>query len=117
MKYSSSFTYDLHVGEYAESWTKELFSNSKVEVKADSLAHKTGNAYIEVYSRGKPSGISTTEAEYWVYRIESSGSAIIVSTKRLKQLVREYHAMNGFTKGGDDDTSLGVLVPLIELIL
>lgn len=117
MKYSSSFTYDLHVGEYAESWAKGLFSNTKVEVKTDSLAHKTGNAYIEVYSRGKASGISTTEADYWIYKIESSGSAIVIPVSRLKELVRKYHQLNGFTKGGDDDTSLGVLVPLIEMII
>lgn len=117
MRYSSSFTYDLHIGEYAESWTKELFSNAKVEVKTDSLAHKTGNAFIEVYSRGKQSGISTTEAEYWVYRIESSGSAIVIPVTRLKELVKKYHQLNGFAKGGDDNTSLGVLVPLIDMIL
>lgn len=116
MKYSSSFTYDLHVGESAESWVKELIGNSRVEVKTDSLAHKTGNAFIEVYSRGNPSGISTTTAEYWVYRIESNGSAIIVSTQRLKELVKKYYKINGMTKGGDNESSKGVLIPLSELL-
>lgn len=117
MKYSSSFTYDVHIGEQAESWAKELFSNVKVEVKTDSIAHNTGNAFVEVYSRGKPSGISTTEADIWVYKIESSGSAIVVSTKRLKELVRMYYRLNGFKEGGDSNTSLGVLVPLISMII
>ena len=48
MKYSSSFTYDLHLGEHAEDWAKELFGNAKVEVKADSMAHLTGNLFIEI---------------------------------------------------------------------
>ena len=116
MKYSSSFTYDLHVGEQAEDWVKEIIQCSNIEVKTDSMAHVTGNVYIEVYSRGKPSGISTTTAVYWVYRIEASGSAIIVKTERLKELVRKYHGLNGFKKGGDNDSSLGVLIPIKEVI-
>lgn len=117
MKYSSSFTYDLHVGTQAEDWVHSLFGNAKVEVKTDSMADKTGNMYIEVYSRGKPSGISTTTAEYWIYIIEYSGAAIIIPTDRLKQLVRKCHGLNGYKKGGDNDTSLGVLVPLIDILI
>lgn len=116
MKYSSSFTYDLHVGEDAESWAAGLLGNAKIEVKTDSMAHTTGNVYIEVYSRGKASGISTTTADYWVYKIEATGSAIIVKTERLKELVKKYHKLNGFKKGGDNDSSLGVLIPIKEVI-
>ena len=116
MKYSSSFTYDLHLGEHGEDWAKELFGNSKIEVKTDSKAHQTGNMFIEVYSRGKASGISTTTADYWIYRIEGKDTAIIISTNRLKELVKKFHKENGFTNGGDSDTSLGVLVPLIYLL-
>ena len=116
MKYSSSFTYDLHVGEQSESWAKELLGNSKVEVKSDSAAHLTGNAFIEVYYKNNPSGISTTTADYWIYRIEASGSALIVSVDTLKKLVKKYHKINGYKKGGDKDNSLGVLVPLIEFL-
>jgi len=114
MKYSSSFTYDLHLGEQAEDWAKELFGNAKVEVKNDSMAHQTGNMFIEVYSRNKASGISTTTADYWLYKINDV--AIVISTPKLKELVKKFHKQNGFTKGGDDDTSLGVLVPLIYLL-
>lgn len=118
MKYSSSYTYDLVVGEDAEDWVNEVIKvGSKVEVKTDSIAHKTGKMYIEVYSRGKASGISTTTADYWIYRVEQRGTAVIIETEKLKELVRKYYKLNGFKKGGDDDTSLGVLVPLIELVL
>ena len=116
MKYSSSFTYDLHLGEQAEDWAKELFGNAKIEVKLDSMAHKTGNMFIEVYSRNKPSGISTTEADYWVYKFSNSGTAIVISTQRLKELVRKFYRENGFTEGGDNNTSLGVLVPLVYIL-
>jgi len=115
MKYSSSFTYDLHLGEYAEDWAKDLFDGSKkVEVKSDSMAHRTGNIFVEVYSRGKQSGISTTTADFWIYKIENNDSAIIIPTNRLKSLVKKYYNGN-FTKGGDDNTSLGVLIPISEI--
>ena len=117
MKYSSSFTYDLHVGEQAEDWAKDLFGvNGKVEVKTDSMAHSTGNAFIEAYSRGKLSGISTTTADYWLYRIEKLDTAVLVRTERLKSLVKKYHALNGLKEGGDNNTSKGVLVPIIEFL-
>ena len=115
MKYSSSFTYDLHLGEQAETWAKELFGNSKVEVKADSMAHLTGNLFIEVYCRNKPSGISTTEADYWVFKFET-GTAEIISTQKLKQLARKFFNMNGFKEGGDGNMSKGVLVPLLYIL-
>jgi hypothetical protein len=117
MKYSSSFTYDLKVGEQAEDWAKQLLGvDGKVEVKTDSMAHSTGNAFIEVYSRGKLSGISTTTADYWLYRIEANGTAVLIKTERLKSLVKKYHAINGFKEGGDENSSKGVLVPIIEFL-
>lgn len=117
MKYSSSFTYDLHIGTLSEDWANDLFNGKiKAEVKSDSMAHKTGNVFIEVYSRGKLSGISTTTAEYWIYKIEKNGSAIIVPVERLKSLVKKHHALNGFKEGGDNNTSKGVLVPIIEFL-
>jgi hypothetical protein len=117
MKYSGSYTHDLNVGEMAEDWVYLIMNKgSNVEVKIDSMAHKTGNAYIEVYSKGRLSGITTTSADYWIYIIGELDSAVIVSVKRLKQLVKKYHSMNGYTLGGDNDTSKGVLVPLKEFV-
>ena len=115
MKYSNSFHYDLEFGEVAEGWINDLFSDGKkIEVKCDKKANITGNVYIEVYSNNKESGISTTLADYWIFRIDANDSAIIVSTKRLKELVRKF--FNGtFIKGGDCDKSLGVLIPIKEL--
>jgi hypothetical protein len=115
MKYSNSFYYDLDFAENAETWVKEILNGGlKVEVKSDKIAHRTGNVFVEVYSRGKPSGVSTTAADYWIFRIDKNNSAIIVSTLRLKELVKIFFVGN-FTKGGDCDTSLGVLIPIKEL--
>jgi len=115
MKHSGSFYHDLNFGEQAEDWVKDLFGGKlKVEVKSDRRALATGNLYIEVYSRSKPSGISTTDADYWIYKIEGIHTAIIIPVERLKNIVKKH--FNGLYKhGGDNDTSRGVLVPIKEL--
>jgi hypothetical protein len=117
MKHSNSFYYDLDFGEQAEDWVKELFSDgTKVEVKFDRMAHLTGNLFVEVYSRGKASGISTTKANYWIFRIQEKSYALIVNTEKLKELCRIVHQTDGLVRGGDNNTSYGVLIP-IKLIL
>jgi hypothetical protein len=116
MKHSNSFYYDLNFGEQAEDWVKSLFTGGlKVEIKSDRRSSETGNIFIEVYSRDKKSGISTTNADYWIYRVDDNDSAFIVSTQRLKNLVKLN--FNGtFVKGGDNNTSLGVLIPIKNLL-
>jgi hypothetical protein len=117
MKHSNSFYYDLDFGEKAEDWVKELLSDGrKVEVKFDRMAHLTGNLFVEVYSRGKASGISTTKANYWIFRIQEKSYALIVNTEKLKELCRIVHQTDGLVRGGDNNTSYGVLIP-IKLIL
>lgn len=117
MKYSSNFNYDLDFGERTEDWINDLFRDGKkIEVKTDRMAHITGNIYVEVYSRGKPSGISTTKANYWVFKIEEKDYAIIVNVEKLRDICRVMVQINGFTYGGDNDTSKGILIP-INLII
>ena len=120
MKYSSSFTHDLEFGESAEDWVHQLFTGAKgfkIEVKLDSISHITGNVFIEYISRGKPSGISTTDADYWIYKIAELNSAIILDVSNLKDKLRFYHRNNMYIKrGGDNDTSIGFLIPISELL-
>ena len=119
MNYNSDFRYDLEYGIVeGETWFHNLLSNSKIEVKSDRKTQETGNVYIEYEIRGKPSGIRTTQAQYWVYKI-SEHQAIVIATDELKrklnQLVKEGKARMGI-KGGDNNTSLGILVKVKELI-
>jgi len=118
MKYSSSFTHDLNFGEKAEDWVNELFSNGKlIEVKNDRMIHKTGNLFIEYESRDKPSGLATTTADYWIYRMSELDSSLIFPTKALKQVCRVYYKENLFLKnGGDNNSSKGFLIPLTRLL-
>lgn len=116
MKYSSSFTYDLTVGEKGEDWVNMLFNGKEfIEVKTDRLAYKTGNVFIEYECRGKPSGIATTTATYWIYKIEQTDTAIIVPIERLKNICRILYKENKTSLGGDNNLSKGLLVPIIQL--
>ncbi len=119
MNYNSDFRYDLEYGVVeGETWFHNLLSNSKIEVKSDRKTEETGNVYIEYESRGKPSGIRTTQAEFWVYKI-SENQAIVISTNELKRklnvLVKAGKARMG-VRGGDNNTSLGILVKVKELV-
>ena len=118
MKYSSSFTHDLAFGEKAEDWVNDIFKNGKkVEVKYDRIAHKTGNVVIEYESRGKPSGIATTDADYWIYKLEKTECAIILPVEYLKEKLRSYYNEGIYLmNGGDNNTSKGFLVPINKII-
>ena len=117
MKHSNSFYYDLDFGEQGEDWLNELFRDGKkVEVKTDRAAHYTGNIYVEIYSRGKASGLSTTKANYWIFIIDKKDYALIVNVQKLKDICRVQFQINGFTDGGDLDSSKGILIP-IKLLL
>ena len=118
MKYSSSFTHDLAFGESAEDWVNDIFKNGKkIEVKYDRIAHKTGNIFIEYQSRGKASGIATTDADYWIYKIEKTECAMILPVAYLKERLRFYYKNNMYlSDGGDENTSKRFLIPINKII-
>jgi hypothetical protein len=49
--------YDLFVPEIGKS----------IEVKYDEKSKETGNIVVEIEFNGKPSALSTTKADYWVW--------------------------------------------------
>lgn len=68
------------------------------EVKTDLMCGSTGNFALEYECRGKPSGIVTTEADYWIYKLDDG--FYLISVERLKYLIDEakYFRM---VSGGD----------------
>lgn len=114
MEYNADFSYDLAVGQMSEKALGDIFENRTVEVKADLKAKATGNLFIEYESRGKPSGIATSEADYWCFDI--GHLFILIETEELKQIVRPLLGTSADKRGGDNNSSKGVLLPLTELI-
>lgn len=113
MEYCSNFRFDLKVGQVAEEALAEIFENAKVEVKRDLKASTTGNLFIEYKSRGKDSGITTSEAEYWCFALEDV--FIITKADYLKTLIEPLKNTKADVRGGDKNTSRGVLLPLRHL--
>jgi hypothetical protein len=118
MKHNSDFKYDWEFGKEGEDEIAKLLNDYKVEVKRDRLTKQTGNVYIEYQSRGKPSGIKTTKADKWAYILQD-GCILIVDTELLKKALRYLIKAKLCVKdmpGGDNNTSLGVLVSVERLM-
>jgi len=95
-----------------------IFKDSKVEVKRDFWTGKTGNIAVEFESRNKPSGIAKTKSDYYAFILSEEFRdevIIIIKTKRLKEIAREYFLKGSVKKMGDDKSSLAVLIPIKEL--
>tara|TARA_R100001163_G_scaffold33968_1_gene26280 strand:- start:21532 stop:21882 length:351 start_codon:yes stop_codon:yes gene_type:complete len=114
MDFCSDFRFDLELGQVAEKQLADILSNEKIEVKRDMKASETGNIFIEYESRGKPSGIATTEARF--YCIALNDLFIIIPTETLKDLVRPYLFTTRDVNGGDNNSSKGVIFPINKII-
>ena len=75
-----------------------LTNNKKYEVKADLMASKTGNLFIENIQFGKPSGIDVTTADYYIiiYQKDNTNVFLKIKTKQIRKLIkkgiyRRYH--------------------------
>ena len=113
MEYCSDFRYDLKLGNIKEEEVAEIFANKNIEVKYDQLSLKTGNIFVEYESRGKKSGISKSEAEYYCYAFGDTFH--LVKTQDLKDRCRKYLGTSRDTYGGDNNSSKGILLPITEL--
>lgn len=118
MEHNSNFRYDLKRGQEAEEWFAGLLTGGDtIECKRDFKAHKTGNVYVEFECRGKPSGIATTEADYWVFVVgpdENDLRAYLTTTARLKAL---FEKADKRVPGGDGMLSMGALIKVTELVI
>ena len=114
MNYNSDFKYDLELGKIGEETLGNLLSDKKIEVKTDFQLAETNNIAVEYASRGKYSGISTTEAE-WFAIVEGGkkDTIVLVTTERLKELCKSKFARK--VKGGDNNTSNLVLIPFQKI--
>ncbi len=63
----------------------DLLVQTRLEIKHDLQAQKTGNVAVEVRYKDKPSGIMRTRADRWVFVV--GGTAYMVRTGQLRALV------------------------------
>jgi hypothetical protein len=127
------FDIDLKFGQETEKYFKDLFYDNinRVEVKTEhTIWQKTKNLFIEIFdkSRNKPTGIRTTESEWWLQAFRDNESkehifSLLVPTNILKDilgkleadpvLVKKYLKENAGDRGGATD---GYAIPVERII-
>ena len=117
MNNDKRFDIDLQYGQLAESSIADMLQNKKIEVKTErDLWMKTGNIVIEFESRNKPSGIQSTEADFWFHNLAIGNDiqcTLVFPVDKLRQYIRAN--MPSVVKGGDDYTSLLYKINLKDL--
>ena len=85
----------------------------KYEVKADRLAYKYGGntMFVEYECSGQPSGISTTEADVWMYFMVHPNGSYKVFCVPVEDL-REWCKGCPAKSGGDGYRAKGYIVPV-----
>ena len=119
IKEMRKFDVDLEFGQQWEKHIDELFSGAKTaEIKTERDKWvTTGNICIEVESYGKPSGLTSTEADVWVHNLVKDGElqcSLMFPVEKLRSIIEE---MKPYTvMGGDNRASKLCLVNLQKLL-
>jgi len=124
MTYQPHFDLDLEIGEQGEAVVRAGLTG-KVEVKTDRRAHETGNLYIELWqfsnpdrSDKRPSGLSITEADWWITTTPSGTGFLAIRTEELKALIKSgnYKQTSQPITNSHTNGSIGCLVPVKDLL-
>ncbi len=127
MGWNPKFDLDLKFGQQGEQWLRMLGapgSGVRIEVKTErDQWFATGNVVFEYACRNKPSGVSTTEAEFWVQLLSKDGCVVGIMgwpTMQLKAFLRDVIRRPGdygarLVNGGDDKASQMVVIPLAQM--
>ena len=112
------FDIDLEYGTIKEDKISDMLTNKKIEVKSErGMWMKTGNICIEYESYGKPSGISTTESDFWFHNLcieDNIFCTFIFDVPKLKQLIEKLDFKKSVS-GGDHNASRMWLVNIQKL--
>lgn len=105
--FNNDYRYDIMGQIYCKTITFEVKTDRYEFLKGV----KTDNMFIEVSCNNKPSGISRTEADVFVYFLPDFEEAYMISVKKLKELLltnQEYFRYS--TQSGDEGKVKGYLI-------
>ena len=119
---TGNFDLDLNFGQIYEEKVRDIFEgDGSIEVKTErDIWQKTGNIAIEIRYRGKPSGISSTDAKWWILILSNDNdieTALMFKVEKLKKKIKQMVKL-GMAKvviGGDNDNSEIVLLPIDKI--
>ena len=107
--YNNDNRYDIK-GVYKSNVTK-------FEIKSDRYKN-TGNMALEVKDNDKPSGISVSEADIFVYNYTNISDIYVyiffIPLVELKKVLRDNQSKLKIIKGGDDKEASIILLPMAE---
>ena len=111
--------FDIQLGqaERDENALARIMSGAKIELKTESfLWDRTGNIFIEFESRGKPSGIAVTKADFWVHQLVKEDQTVIYLMFPIARLKALCAACGKVKHGaGDDGTQSGYLIAIKDV--
>lgn len=112
LQLDQALIHERHLGEvFAEM---KIERPVRIELKSETWQwEQTGNICIEYRQRGAPSGIATTEADFWVHELRRDDQTLVYlmfPIDRLKALARaavqEGRARQGVGDRGEYDVAL-----------
>ena len=112
------FDIDLQYGKVREQQIADMLQDKKIEVKSErGMWQRTGNIAIEYESYGKPSGIASTESDYWFHNLcidDGTFCTLVFKTDSLKKIIDNLDYKRSVS-GGDHNASKMYLVNLQKL--
>lgn len=112
------FDLSLTKADKFETEFAKLFAEKKIELKTEvDWWQRTGNICIEYWDRGKPSGIATTEADYWTQELRANDGKTVCYLVFPVPVLKEIMEASGKPKNGigDDNGVNAILIPLKKL--
>lgn len=118
--------FDLQLSQalIAERRLAEIFATAvieKIELKTETWQwEQTGNICIEFRCDGEPSGIATTEADFWVHELRRDDQTLVYlmfPIERLKELARTAIRQGKWRSGAGDGGRFDVaIIPLRDIL-
>ena len=112
------FDLDLEYGQVREDKVAEMLQDKKIEVKSErGMWMNTGNIAIEYECWNKPSGINSTESDYWFHHLcvgDNEYCTLVFKTDVLRTIVKKLDTFKTVS-GGDNKASKMYLVNLQKL--
>ena len=112
------FDLDLEYGQVREDEVANMLQDKKIEVKSErDVWQRTGNIAIEYQSWGKPSGIASTEADFWFHNLcvgDDIYATIVFRVDILKKIIDNLDSVRSVS-GGDGNASRMYLLNLQKI--
>tara|TARA_R110002012_G_scaffold20253_1_gene71935 strand:+ start:1158 stop:1586 length:429 start_codon:yes stop_codon:yes gene_type:complete len=109
------FDLDLSYGKVREQQVADMLQDKKIEVKSErDMWMRTGNIAIEYECNGKPSGIQTTESDYWFHNLcieDDTYATIVFKTDSLRKILNTTKGKRQ-VYGGDNNAAKMFLISL-----